>query len=110
MSTDAKTGFKPLFERILIKPDSVEKKTETGIILPVEARKRPNTGTVIAVGHMVSKNSECPIQEGDYVLYQRYSGLNVKWAGEDFHVVMANDLVAVLNKDIDTTFEISDHA
>jgi co-chaperonin GroES (HSP10) len=47
MSTDAKTGFKPLFERILIKPDSVEKKTETGIILPVEARKRPNTGYVL---------------------------------------------------------------
>ena len=77
---------------------------------PVVGSVTDDGGTVIAVGHMVSKNSECPIKEGDYVLYQRYSGLNVKWAGEDFHVVMANDLVAVLNKDIDTTFEISDHA
>ena len=40
--------FTPLFERVLILPDAVEVKTETGIILSVDARKRPNTGKIIS--------------------------------------------------------------
>jgi chaperonin GroES len=104
------TEFMPLFERVLVKPDDVEKKTETGIILPVEARKRPNSGKIVAIGHMVSKNSECPIKAGDQVLYLRYSGMDVKVNGELHHLVMANDLVAVINKNSGTTIEISEYA
>lgn len=102
--------FMPLFERVLIKPDSIETKTETGIILPVEARKRPNSGTVVAIGHMVSKNSECPVKAGDQILYLRYSGMDVKVDGVLHHLVMANDLVAIINKNSGTTIEISDYA
>jgi chaperonin GroES len=102
--------FMPLFERVLIKPDSVETKTETGIILPVEARKRPNTGIVIALGHSVPNNTNCPVQVGDKVLYLRYSGMDVKVNGDLHHLVMANDLVAIINKNSGTTIEISDYA
>lgn len=102
--------FMPLFERVLIKPDSTETKTETGIILPIEARKRPNSGTVVALGHMVSKNSECPVKAGDQILYLRYSGMDVKVDGVLHHLVMANDLVAIINKNSGTTIEISDYA
>jgi chaperonin GroES len=104
------TEFLPLFERILIKPADIETKTETGIILPVGARKRPNSGEVVAIGHMVSRNSECPIKVGDTVLYLRYSGMDVKVNGELHHLVMANDLVAIINKNSETTIEISDYA
>lgn len=102
--------FMPLFERVLVKPDSVETKTETGIILPVEARKRPNTGVVIALGHAVPNNTNCPVQVGDKVLYLRYSGMDVKVNGELHHLVIANDLVAIINKNSGTTIEISDYA
>lgn len=102
--------FIPLFERVLVKPNVVETQTETGIILPVESRKRPNSGTVVSIGHMVSKNSECPVKEGDHVLYLRYSGMDVKVNGELHHLVMANDLVAIINKDAATSIEISDYA
>jgi len=102
--------FMPLFERVLVKPDSIETKTETGIILPIEARKRPNTGTVVALGHAVSLNSACPVQVGDKVLYMRYSGMDVKVNGDLHHMVMANDLVAIINKNSETTIEISDYA
>jgi chaperonin GroES len=104
------TEFLPLFERILIKPADIETKTETGIILPVGARKRPNSGEVVAIGHMVSRNSECPIKVGDTVLYLRYSGMDVKVNGELHHLVMAHDLVAIINKNSETTIEISDYA
>jgi chaperonin GroES len=108
MSTNKE--FTPLFERVLIKPDSVETKTETGIILPVESRKRPNTGIVISLGHLVSDNSKCPVKEGDRVLYQRYSGLDVKVNGEAHHLVMANDLVGIINNNANSTIEIADYA
>lgn len=110
MSTQIQNGFIPLFERVLVLPDSVEVKTETGIILPVDARKRPNTGTVIALGHLVAENSKCPVKVGDRILYQRYSGLDVKWDSVDYHLIMANDLLAILNKDQETQFELKENA
>jgi chaperonin GroES len=110
MSIDIKNGFMPLFERILVLPDSIETKTETGILLSVDARKRPNTGKVISVGHMVANNSNCPVKDGDRVLYQRYSGLEVTWQGVNYHLVMANDLLAIINTDQDTQFELKEHA
>jgi chaperonin GroES len=102
--------FLPLFERVLIKPNDIEKKTETGIILPIEARKRPNSGKIVAIGHLVSKNNDSPIKIDDQVLYLRYSGMDVKVNGELHHLVMANDLIAVINKNSGTTIEISDYA
>lgn len=109
-STEMQAEFMPLFERVLIQPDGIETKTETGIILPVESRKRPNSGRVVALGHMVSKNSDCPVKVGDQVLYLRYSGMDVKVDGELHHLVMANDLVAIINKNSGATIEISDYA
>lgn len=84
-------ALEPLFERIMILPDKVEEVTETGIVLPVEARKRPNTGIVISIGHLVE--AKCPIKVGDHVLYQRYSGLEVTHNGTTYHMVIANDLL-----------------
>jgi len=102
-------GFTPLYERVLIRPDSVEMKTETGIILPVESRKRPNTGTVLSVGHLVAM-SKSPVKEGDHVLYLRYSGFDIDIDGELCHVVMANDLVGIIDKTINKSFELKDYA
>ena len=110
MSTEIKSGFIPLFERILVLPDEVELKTETGIVLSVDARKRPNTGKVISLGHLVGNNSGCPVKEGDHVLYQKYSGLDVTWNVTSYHLVMANDLLAIINKDNETQFDLKDHA
>lgn len=87
----AQLALEPLFERIMILPDKVEEVTETGIVLPVEARKRPNTGVVIAIGHLVA--DKCPIQPGDHVLYQRYSGLEITHNGIMYHMVITNDLL-----------------
>lgn len=107
MSISVNEGFVPLFERVMILPDEVELKTETGIILSVDARKRPNTGTVISLGHLVEHNSKCPVKVGDRVLYQRYSGLDVNWDGKNYHLVMANDLLAIIKKDKDTQFSLN---
>ena len=107
MSITVKEGFIPLFERVLIKPDPVEKKTASGITLAVESRKRPNTGIIVATGHLVVLG-KVPVKDGDRVLYQRYSGLDLEWENEKYHLVMANDLLAVINKDDTTSFELNE--
>ena len=103
------TGVTPLFERVLILPDEIEKQTETGIIIPNDARKRPNTGIVVSVGHLVSK-SGCPVKDGDRVLYLRYSGLDLAIGGVIHHLVMANDLVCIIDNNINATLELKDYA
>jgi chaperonin GroES len=87
----SKLGLEPLFERLMVIPDKVEEVTETGIVLPVEARKRPNTGIVVSIGHLVA--DKCPISPGDHILYQRYSGLEVSHSGQTYHMIMANDIL-----------------
>jgi chaperonin GroES len=106
MSINISEGFIPLFERVMVLPDAVQAKTETGIILSVDARKRPNTGIVVSLGHLVADNSKCPVKIGDKVLYQRYSGLDVTWDSVAYHLIMANDLLAIINQDQDTQFEL----
>jgi len=103
------TGFIPLFERVLIKPDEPEKLTETGIILPASSIKRPNTGIVMAVGHLVAE-SKTPIKVGDHVLYLRYSGFDTVINGENYHLVMVNDLVGIIDNSGSNTFELKDYS
>jgi len=92
----SKVGFLPAFERVLIKPNKVEEVTETGIVLPVESRKRPNIGTVVEMGSLVG-DTKLPIKEGDIVLYQRYAGLDVTIGEETYHLVMANDVLGIFD-------------
>ena len=102
-------GFKPLYERVLIRPDSVEKETETGIILPPESRQRPNSGEIVALGHLV-EGDKSPFNVGDRVLYMKYAGFDVEIDGEMLHLVMANDLVGVIDNSINKSFEIKNYA
>lgn len=101
-------GFVPLFERVLIKPDEPEKITETGIILPSSSVKRPNTGLVVALGHLVQE-AKCPIKVGDRVLYLRYSGFDTVINGSTYHLVMANDLVGIIDNSGSSSFELKDY-
>lgn len=107
MNTETPLGFIPLFERVLVLPDDVELVTETGIVLSVDARKRSNTGTVIALGHLITEHAKCPVKVGDKILYQRYSGLEVKWASTNYHLIMANDLLAIINNVQEKQFDVS---
>lgn len=95
-------GFIPLYERILIKPDEVEKETETGIILPPETRQRPNSGTIIAIGHLLQNS---PFKIGDKVLYLKYSGLDIELNDTLYHAVMANDLIGIIDNSINKSFD-----
>lgn len=87
----------PIYDRVVIKPDEQNKKTETGIILPPDTRKRSNSGTVIAVG--AGMDRPIPLEAGDKVIYQRHAGLDMQWNGETYLVVLAHEIVAKLVSD-----------
>jgi chaperonin GroES len=92
----SKVGFSPAFERVVIRPNKKEDVTETGIVLPVEARKRPNIGTIVEIGPLVH-DSKLPVKEGDIVLYQRYAGMDLTLKDEVYHLVMANDILGIFD-------------
>lgn len=90
--------MRPLYERVLIKPRSKETTTAKGIMLPDKAVKRPNVGTVIACGEGNNVNP-MKVSPGDLVICNRYSGLEIMYKGETHYIVMANEIIAILDSE-----------
>lgn len=88
--------MKPLYERILIKPLEKETTTSAGIMLPEKAVKRPNLGVVIKAGPGTS-NQPMAVEPGDKVICNRFAGLELMYKGEKHYVVLANEVIAVLD-------------
>ena len=93
-------GYKPLGDRILVKPKESEEKTASGIVLPDTAKEKPQEGEVIAVGSGV-KDSEgkviaMEVKVGDKVLYSKYSGTEVKINGKEHLIIKESDVLAII--------------
>lgn len=86
----------PLYDRVLVKTDEQIEKTESGIILPVESRKKSNTGTVVGVGEGTPA-TPMKVKVGDRVLYQRYAGLDVEWEGNAYTMILAPEIIAIID-------------
>lgn len=88
--------MKPLYERILIKPLEKETTTAAGIMLPEKAVKRPNLGIVVAAGPG-TKNQPMAVKIGDKVICNRFAGIDLMYKGEKHYVVLANEVIAILD-------------
>jgi len=92
--------FKPLHDRLLVKPISAETKTKAGNIIPDTAQEKPVQGEVVAVGK--GKRLEdgrlqpLGVKVGDKVLYGKWSGTEVKLGGNDHVILKEEDLFGVL--------------
>lgn len=84
--------FKPAKERLLVKQTKAETQSEGGILLPEGAKERPAQGEVIAVGTCVAYH------KGDVVLYGKYSGSPVQIKGEEYLILMAEDVFGALEE------------
>jgi len=93
-------NVKPLADRIIIMPLEAEQKTAGGIIIPDNAKEKPQKGEVIAAGPgKVSDNGQkidMPLKKGDKVLYGKYSGTEVSIDGKDYLIIRESDVLAVL--------------
>ena len=95
-------NLQPLEDRIVVKPGESEETTASGLVIPDTAKEKPQEGTVIAVGpgRVDDKGKRIPVdvKVGDTVIYSKYGGTEVKYAGEEYLILSARDVLAVIEK------------
>lgn len=82
-------NFKPLGDKILVKPDQMKEKTSGGILLAEQAKEKSNRGTVIRIGNELTNKFET--KPGDRVVFGIYSGTEVLDDDEQVYLVMRED-------------------
>lgn len=102
MTTATKVVLKPLEDRIVVQPLEAETTTASGLVIPDTAKEKPQEGTVLAVGpgRVDDKGDRVPVdvKVGEVVLYSKYGGTEVKYNNEDYLVLSARDVLAVIEK------------
>ena len=92
--------LKPLGDRVLVKPAPKEEKTASGLYISSGAQEKPQRGTVVAVGPgkvADDGNRIMPdVHEGDEVYYGKFGGNEVKIDGEEFLLLRADDIYAII--------------
>jgi chaperonin GroES len=94
-------SIKPLEDRILVKPLDAEQTTASGLVIPDTAKEKPQEGEVLAVGpgrwdEDGEKRIPLDVSIGDKVLYSKYGGTEVKYQGDEYLILSARDVLAVL--------------
>ncbi|MBC9927607.1 MULTISPECIES: co-chaperone GroES [unclassified Leucobacter] len=93
-------AIKPLEDRIVIQQVAAEQTTASGLVIPDSAKEKPQEGEVVAVGlgRIDDNGNRVPmdIAVGDRVIYSKYGGTEVKYAGEEYLVLSARDVLAVV--------------
>ena len=101
MTTATKVAIKPLEDRIVVQAVEAETTTASGIVIPDTAKEKPQEGTVLAVGPgRFEDGNRVPldVKVGDKVLYSKYGGTEVKYGGEEYLVLSARDVLAIIEK------------
>lgn len=92
--------FKPLHDRLLLKPVEAETRTKAGLIIPDTAQEKPMQGKVVAVGKgrrlEDGRLQALDVKVGDTVLYGKWSGTEVKLGGDDHVILKEEDLFGVV--------------
>jgi len=95
-------SLKPLGDRVIIKQDEAETATASGILIAGTAQEKPQRGTVIAVGEGKLDNNgnlvKPDVKIGDSVIYSKYGGTAITIDNEEFLILRADDIYAVLIK------------
>ena len=99
----AKTKFRPLHDRVVVRRVESEEKTKGGIIIPDTAKEKPSEGEVIAVGEGARKDSgeliPMTVKAGDRILFGKWSGSEVRIEGEDLMIMKESDVLGIIQRD-----------
>ena len=95
-------NIKPLEDRIVVQTLEAEQTTASGLVIPDTAKEKPQEGEVVAVGpgrfnEDGDERIPMDISVGDKVIYSKYGGTEVKYAGEEFLILSARDVLAVVS-------------
>ena len=89
----------PLGDRVVIKAVLAEETTKSGIVLPGQAKEKPQQAEVVTVGPggvVEGKEVTMQVKPGDKVLYSKYAGTEVKHEDEEYIVVKQSDILAII--------------
>ena len=93
-------NFKPLGDRILLKPLEAKEQTKGGIVIPDTAKEKPQEGEIIAVGEGKKgddgKLVPLSLKVGDKVLYGKYSGTEITLDGEEYLITKEDDVLGIV--------------
>jgi chaperonin GroES len=93
-------NIKPLEDRIVIQQVEAEQTTASGLVIPDTAKEKPQEGEVLAVGpgRIDDNGNRVPLDVavGDKVIYSKYGGTEVKYAGGEYLILSARDILAVI--------------
>lgn len=91
----------PLGDKIVLKQVEAEETTKSGIVLPGQAKEKPQEAEVIAVGPggvIDGKEVTMQVKAGDKVIYSKYAGTNVELDGVEYIVVKQSDILAIVEE------------
>ena len=95
-------NIKPLEDRVLVQSVEAETTTASGLVIPDSAKEKPQEATVVAVGpgRTNDKGEVVPVavSEGDTVVFSKYGGTELKYNGQEYLLLSARDLLAVIEK------------
>ena len=98
----AKTKFRPLHDRVVVKRIDAEAKSKGGIIIPDTVKEKPQEGEVVAVGpggrDENGKIIPIGLKSGDRVLFGKWSGTEVKLDSADYLIMKESDIMGVLEE------------
>ena len=100
----AKTKFRPLHDRVVVKRIDAEEKTKGGIIIPDTAKEKPQEGEIVAAGGGArgddGKIHPLDVKVGDRVLFGKWSGTEVKIDGTELLIMKESDIMGVLTETV----------
>ncbi len=101
-SSNSSLGFRPLHDKILVRRDERQDKTDSGLYLPEKAKDTPKTGTVEAVGtgtlnHDNGELIPLTVKKGDRVLFSSYAGTEIKLDGKEVLVMSEDEVLAIVD-------------
>ncbi len=93
-------AFKPLHDRVLVRRVESEEKTAGGLIIPDSAKEKPAEGVIVAVGAGAKDDDgdriKMDVQEGDKVLFGKWSGTEVTIDGEEMLIMKESDIMGII--------------
>lgn len=84
-------NFKPLGERVLVERTEVENKTASGIIIPDNAKEKPQSAKVIAIGNKVED-----VKVGDTIVFEQYRGTEIKLEGKEYLILNIENVIGIM--------------
>jgi len=94
-------AIKPLEDRVVASWTRPEQPPASGLVIPETAKEKPQEARVVAVGpgRVDDKGNRVPVDiaEGDVVVFSRYGGTEVKYQGEEYLILSARDVLAIVD-------------